>query len=171
MMNKTFLTVAVIGLALTISAASVAEAREGRVRARGDHGVGVAAAGPNGGAVVRGRGAVENPDGSVTAGRAGAVRTPEGGRAARASKTTVNPDGTAQRESGVVGQSAAGGVAQTSGETTRNADGTISSDRTTQAKAADGSTFSATTSYDAATGITRSTTCTNAAGAVVACPR
>lgn len=171
MMNKTLTTALAATLAVTLIAAGVAEAREGRVRARGDKGVVTGVAGPNGGAAVRGRGAVQNPDGSVTAGSAAAARTPQGGRAARASTTTVNPDGSATHKGGFAAEGANGGTAVSQGSATRNADGTVSGSRSTQATAPSGATYQGTSSYDPATGVTRTTTCTNASGAVVACPR
>jgi hypothetical protein len=169
-MNRIALTMTLAAAALAFSMAGVAEAREGRIAARGQNGAVIAGAGPNGGAVVRGRGAVQNEDGSVTAGSAGAVRTPSGGRAARASTTTANPDGSATRRGGFAAEGANGSVAS-SGSATRNADGTASGSRSTSATNAAGGTYQGTTTYDSATGITRTTVCTDPSGATVACPR
>jgi hypothetical protein len=171
MTNKTLMMLAASVCAIAVVGAGVADAREGRVRARGENGVVTGAVGPSGGATVRGRGAVQNPDGSVTAGSAGAVRTPAGNAAVRASTTTVNPDGSAVRRSGFAAQGANGASAVSEGTTTRNADGTYDSTRNTQATTATGNTYQGTTTYDPTTGVTRSTTCTDASGATIACPR
>jgi hypothetical protein len=158
-------------LALGLVGTSYAEAGAGRARARGDQGVVTATSGPNGGAATRSRGATQNADGSVTAGSAGAARTPQGGRAARGSTTTANPDGSATRTSRAAAEGANGGSASTQGATTRNADGTVTSSRETNGTNPQGGTYQGVTTYDPATGITRTTTCTNASGAQVACPR
>lgn len=166
-----FTKTSMIALAVAALAISgVAEAREGRVKARGQNGVVAAGAGPNGGAAVRGRGAVQNDDGSVTAASGAAVRGPNGGRGARASTTTVNPDGSATRQGGFAAETDQGAIAS-SGSATRNADGTYSGSRATQATSAvTGNTYQGTTSYDPSTGITRTSTCTDASGAAITCP-
>lgn len=169
-MSKLFTSLAVAAAALTLVAGSVAEARQGRVAARGQNGAVVAGAGPNGGAGVRARGCTQG-DTSATCASGGAVRGPNGGRGARASTTTVNEDGSATRRSGLAAQGSDGGTLTSTGSTTRNADGTVNGARSTSATAADGSTYQGTTTYDPATGVTRTTTCTDASGAVVACPR
>ena len=61
--TKTLIAAAAIA-AIVLS--SAAEARQGRVVARGQNGAVAAGAGPNGGAYARGHGAVQNADGSVT---------------------------------------------------------------------------------------------------------
>ncbi len=171
MMKKILLSTLAVTLATGLVATSVAEAREGRIRARGENGVAAAAAGPNGGAFARGRGAVQNQDGSVTSGSAGAIRTPQGARAVRGSTTTVNPDGSATRRSGFAAQSAQGGVVTSQGSSTLNADGTYSGARSTEATGPEGATYQGTTTYNPETGVVRSATCTDPTGAVVACPR
>jgi hypothetical protein len=168
---KTHLTLFAAALAATVTFASVADAREGRVRARGENGVATAGAGPNGGAIVRGRGAVENPDGSVTAGSAGAFRGPNGAKGVRGSTTTVNPDGSATRRGGFAASGENGSV-QSSGSSSRSTDGSYTGQRSTTATSANtGNTYNSTTTYDPATGVNRTVTCTNASGAAIACPR
>lgn len=157
--------------ALALVAADASAQSRGRVRAQGDNGMVAAGAGPQGGAYVRGRGAVHNADGSVTSASGGAVRGPNGGRAGRASTMTVNPDGSATRQSVAGGQGPNGGQAITSGETTRNADGTYSTTRNTSATGPQGATYSGQTTYDPVNGVQRNATCTNTAGQVVPCPR
>jgi hypothetical protein len=150
--------------------ASVAAEAQSRARVRTPHGVAAGATGPNG-TVVRGRGAVRNADGSVTAGSGGAYQTANG-QGARGSTTTVNPDGSATRRSGFAVQGARG-TASGSGNVTRNADGTYSGGRTTTATSATtGNSYNGSTQIDPATGKpVRSGTCTNASGQVIACPR
>jgi hypothetical protein len=160
------MTIAVAAIGLS----GVAEAREGRVKARGQNGVVAAGAGPNGGAYARGRGAVQNDNGSVTSASGAVARGPNGGRGARASTTTVNPDGSATHQGGFVAEGAQGSVAS-SGSAARNADGTYSGARSTQATSATtGATYKGSTSYDSTTGVTRTATCTDAAGAAIVCP-
>jgi hypothetical protein len=169
-MTTKILTAAALGLAFAVAlAAPHADAREGRVKARGEHGAVAAGAGPNGGAFARGAGAKQNADGSVTAASGGVARGPNGAKAARASTTTVNPDGSASRRGGFAASGANGAIAST-GSTTRNADGTVDAQRTTEATGAKGS-YEGQTTYNSTTGVTRQTTCTDPSGAVVACPR
>lgn len=169
-MTKNALPLAGLALALTMAfAAPHADAREGRIKARGENGVAAAGVGPNGGAFVRGAGAVTNADGSVTSASGGAVRGPNGAKAARASSTTVNPDGSASRRSGFAAKGANGALAST-GAATRDADGTIDASRTTAATGAKGS-YEANTIYTTENGVTRQATCKDTAGVVVACPR
>jgi hypothetical protein len=148
-----------------------ADARPKRVKAAGSNGSVTAVQGANGSS-VRARGAKQNSDGSVTTGRTGAFKTANGAKGARASSTTVNPDGSANRRS-ARGASGAAGSYSTSSDVTRNADGTYSGGRTTNAtRAATGNSYSGSTQIDPATGKpVRTATCTNAAGAVIACPR
>ncbi len=164
------LTVAGFSLAFTLAlAAPQADAREGRIKARGANGAVAASVGPNGGAFARGAGAVTNADGSTTAASGGVMRAPNGAKAARGSTTTVNPDGSASRRSGFAAKGAKGAVAST-GSATRDADGTIDASRTTAATGAKGS-YEANTTYSTENGVTRQATCKDAAGVVVACPR
>jgi len=169
-MSKLFTSLAVAAAALTMVVADVADARQGRVAARGQNGAVVAGAGPNGGAGVRARGCTQG-DTSATCASGGAVRSPNGDRGARASTTTVNEDGSATRTSGLAAQGADGGTLSSTGATTRNADGTVNGSRSSSATAPDGSTYQGATTYDPATGVARTTTCTDASGAVVTCPR
>lgn len=141
----------------------------GRVRAQGPNSAVAAGYGPNGGTYVRGGGVQHNADGSVTARSGGAARGPNGGAAVRGSTTTLNPDGSASRQSGAAARGPNGGTVASTGSATRNADGTYSGQRSTEATGPNGNSYSGSTSYDPVTGVTRSTTCTNSAGAVVPC--
>jgi hypothetical protein len=152
---------------LTFSMASIAEAQS-RAAVKGQRGAATAASG-EAGSTARARGCKPNESGGTTCGSAGAARGAAGGRGARASSTTTNPDGSATRTSRA-GASGANGSASTEGSATRNADGTASGSRSTQAQGAQGS-YAGETTYDSATGVTRTTTCTNAQGVQVACPR
>ncbi len=150
--------------------ASVAADAQSRGRVRTPNGVAAGATGPNG-TVVRGRGAVRNPDGSVTTASGGAYQTANG-QGARGATTTVNPDGSATRRGGFAAEGTRGSAAS-SGSVTRNADGTYSGGRTTTGTSATtGNSYNGSTQIDPATGKpVRSGTCTNASGAVIACPR
>lgn len=165
-------TFAILAATASLLATSIAaEARPTRVKAAGNNGAVSAVKGPNGSA-VRGRGAVRNADGSVTAGSGGAFKTANGGKGYRGSTTTVNPDGSANRRSALSGSGAKGSVSSQS-DVTRNADGSYSGGRTTSATSATtGNSYNGSTQIDPATGKpVRTATCTNASGAVIPCPR
>lgn len=154
---------------LAVATASVADARQGSVRARGPNGAVAAAAGPNG-AVVRGRSTVQNADGSTTR-RSGGAYVGANGRTGRAgAATTVSPDGSVE---GVTQGSVAGprGSASSSSTFQRNPDGTWSGGRaTTVTSTTSGKTYNGSTVIDPATGKPVHTgTCTDAAGTVVPC--
>lgn len=156
-----------LGVALVATVAADAQTRG---RTRTPNGVAAGASGPNG-SVVRGRGAVRNADGSVTTASGGAYNTATG-QGARAATTTVSPDGSATRRGGFAAQGTRGSAAS-EGSVTRNADGTYSGGRaSTATSATTGNSYSGSTQIDPATGKpVRSGTCTNASGAVIACPR
>lgn len=167
---RTINTLAALALSTGLLTMPAAADAQTRVHARGSHGTAVAASGPDGG-VVRGRGAVRNADGSVTAASGGAFRTATGARSARGSTTTVNPDGSATRRGGFAASGVRGSAAS-QGTVIRNADGTYSGGRSTTATSTTGATYNGSVQIDAATGKpVRSATCTNASGAIVACPR
>jgi hypothetical protein len=166
--SKFGMIAATLGL-VVVSAA--ADARPNRVRVSGQNGVVTGVSGANGSA-IRGRGAVQNADGSVTAASGGAFRTAAGGKGYRSATTTINPDGSANRRSSAAA-SGPRGSGSTSSNLTRNADGSYSGGRTSTAtRASTGNTYSGSTQIDPATGKpVRTATCTNASGAVIACPR
>jgi hypothetical protein len=148
-----------------------AEARPTRGKLVGPNGSISGVAGPNGG-TIRGRQTVQNADGSVTTASGRAFRTANGGKGYRAGTTTVNPDGSANRRSSAAANGPRGSAA-TSSNVTRNADGSYSGGRSTTAtRASTGNTYNGSTQIDPATGKpVRTATCTNASGAVIACPR
>jgi hypothetical protein len=99
----------------------------------------------------------------------GAFAGPNGAKGMRASQTTVNADGSASRTGGFA-TSGTQGTVQSSGSATRTADGVVSGERTTSATGAQGGTYNASTTYQSGQGVTRTATCSNAAGDTVACP-
>jgi len=166
-MNK-FALVAAAMLAVgtfTIPDADAQRARGARVTESGGVAAGTV---HNNGRRAGARGVITDGQGNAAAGgvscAAGAA-----GRACRAGATTVTEDGTVQHQSGAVAAGANGRVV-TQGGFTRNPDGTTTGQRTTTATGEQG-TYNAETTYDSETGVTRTVTCTNPAGAVVACPR
>jgi hypothetical protein len=171
MVNRNVFMAALGCAAMSLFAFDSADAREGRVKARGQNGVAAAGAGPNGGAFARGAGCVENQAGGQTCASGGAARTPNGSRAARASSTTVNPDGSATRRGGFAAKGANGGAVASTGATTRDADGNVSGQRETNATGAKGATYQGQVTYDSTNGLARTATCKNAEGVVVPCPR
>ncbi len=161
----------VAAVSALILSATVTEARPTRSRTSGPNGSITAVKGANGSS-VRARGTRQNADGSVTTGRTGAFKTGSGASGVRGATTTVNPDGSARRQSGIAVKGARGSAASSS-DVTRNADGSYSGGRTSTAtNNATGNSYSGSTQIDPATGKpVRTATCTDAAGAVVACPR
>jgi hypothetical protein len=166
--SKLTLIATTLGFALT---STVADARPVRGKIVGQNGSIATVKGTNG-SIVRGRGVVSNADGSVTTKRGAGYKTTAGGKGYRASSKTVNPDGSANRRS-AAGFNGPRGSGSTSSDVTRNADGSYSGGRSTTAtSAATGNTYTGSTQIDPATGKpVRSATCTNASGAVIACPR
>lgn len=154
--------------ALTFVHAPQSEAASGRVAARGSHGAFVAGS-HNGNAHVRGWGVRQNADGSTTAARGGAFRLNNGAKGVRGATTTVNPDGSATRRSGFAATGSKGTITS-EGSGTHAADGSISGTRNTGITAANGNSYSGTTSYDPATGLTHSGSCRDAAGNTISCP-
>lgn len=122
------------------------------------------------GVAVRGRAVRTDGQGNATAVSGGAVKGVNGGSAARAGKTTVAVDGSATHQSGVTAQSAKGSL-ESSGSATRDAAGNVTQARSsTVTSATTGNTLNTSSSYSKDTGVTRSASCYNAAGASIACP-
>lgn len=157
---------------IAASTISVVEASaQGRVRGARVNEAGGVTAGTayNTGNRAGARGVITDGEGNGAAGGASCAAG-AAGRACRAGATTVTADGTVQHQSGAQAEGANGGVASTQGGFTRNADGTYSGARTTSATGAAGNSYNAQTTYDSTTGVTRSVTCTDPTGAVIACP-
>ncbi len=171
MKNSHILITGLVASALLI-AGSAAEARQGVVRVHGTNGAASAVKGPNGGAAIRGRGAVQNEDGSVTAGRGAAYRRPNGGTGVRGSTTTVNPDGSGTH-SGAYSASGPNGSVDSAGAVSRDAAGNWSGGRSTSAtNATTGNSYQGSTSIDPETGQpVHSGSCYNANGDPISCPR
>jgi len=165
-LSKVIAVLSVAGIALTATAAEA-----GSLRARGSNGFFGAAAGPNGGAAMHGRGYRQNSDGSLTGASGGVYRLPNGGVGGRASTTTVNPDGSLSR-SGTFGASGPNGNVNSSGSFARDASGTWSGARNTQATNNNtGVSYQGSTTIDPATGKPVHTgTCYDVSGATIACP-
>lgn len=158
-----------IAATLALTTAATAEARQGSIKARGPNGAVSAKAGPNGG-MVRGRGTVQNEDGSTTHRSGGAFQGANGSTGRRQSSTTVAPDGSVSRN-GQASVSGPNGSANSAGGFQRGADGTWSGSRSTSATNANtGNSYSGSTAIDPATGKpVHSGTCTDASGAVIPC--
>lgn len=166
--------IAMTGL-LTMSAfvVDVADAQVRRGVARGEAGAAAGQVhdrqGPNGGRVVGGRGVVTDGQGNAAAGSANCARG-QNVAGCRAGATTRNADGSASHQSGLHASGANGGTLDSSGGFTRSADGTVDQGRTTTATGQNG-TVTVDGAYATDTGRTRTVTCTDAAGAVIACPQ
>lgn len=166
-MTKT-LSILAAAAAVTLAIVPAADAASGRVKARGANG-GFAAGTHNGNSYARGWGVRQNADGSTTYGSGGAFRLNNGAAGVRGSTTTVNPDGSATRQGGFAASGSKGSVTS-QGSATRSADGTLSGSRNTDVTAANGNTYSGTTTYDPATGVTHTATCRDASGGSISCP-
>lgn len=124
--------------------------------------------GPDGGTLIGGRRAARDGHGNAVVGGANCA-TGAAGQACRAGRTTRTADGTVTHRSGVDIDGANGRALTSTGDFTKSADGAITHDRTTSASGANGS-VTIDKSYATGTGRTRTATCANAAGEVVACP-
>lgn len=127
----------------------------GRVKARGaaqnaeggvTAGRASAARGPNGGGAVRARGVKTDGQGNGQAASGAVVRGPNGGTGGRAGTTTWHSDGSAQHQSGAQ-WNGANGSGSSEGGFVRNADGTVSGGRSTGATGAQGGRYDANTTY------------------------
>lgn len=161
-------------LATSLAAADAQAAHRTVVRQNAEGGVTATEAmgrrGPNGAGVRRARGVATDGAGNATARSAAAVRGPNGGMARRAGSTQVNSDGSATHQSNVQATGAHGSTVQSSGSATRSADGSVTQSREASAtNARTGNSVRSSVSYDSNTGVSRSATCYDASGAVIAC--
>ncbi len=166
-------TSAIIAAALMACSVGFAEQADAQGRARGArvNEAGGVSAGQvhNNGRRAGARGVVTDGNGNAAAGGVSCAQG-EAGRACRAGVTTVTEEGAVNHHSGAAVQGANGAGAVTQGGFTRSEDGVVTGQRDTTIADAEGNARNATTTYDSANGITRTVTCTNANGAVVACP-
>jgi hypothetical protein len=126
--------------------------------------------GPQGGTRVRNR--TITTDGQGNASTAGGASTtgPNGATAVRSGQASRSADGSAQRSGSIAATGAKGNV-ESSGSSSKTADGAVNASRnTTATSAATGNSVQSTASFNQATGVTRSTTCYDAAGAAMSCP-
>lgn len=124
--------------------------------------------GPNGGQTAGQRSLVTDGEGNGARTGTQCARGAQG-EACRAGYTTRTADGAINHESGAAFQGVNGASGSTQGAFTRNADGTYAGERSTSASGEQGS-YDATTTWNSENGASRSVTCTDPSGAVVACP-
>lgn len=156
--------------AFTIQAAD-AQVRRGA--ARGERGA-IAGqvhdrTGPNGGKIVGGRGVATDGQGNGIAGSANCARSANAA-ACRAGVTTRTADGTVNHRSGFASEGPNGGQVNSSGGFTKSADGAVDQSRSTTATGQNGS-VTVDGSYTSESGRSRTITCTDTSGAVIACPQ
>lgn len=126
--------------------------------------------GPNGGTAAQRRIVRTDGSGNTMVNSGGAFSGPNGAKGARGSSTVYGADGSVQHRSGMAASGSRGSV-QTSGGYTKSADGTIDQNRnTSMTNATTGNSYQGNTSYNSATGVSRTGTCYNAAGAEMPCP-
>jgi hypothetical protein len=99
-----------------------------------------------------------------------AVRGPNSGKAIRAGTTVRKADGTVTHNSGFKASGANGGSLASTRSLDQTASGTTA-ERDTTATGKAGNTYTGETTYDSATGLTHSGTCTDAGGNVIPCRR
>ena len=169
-------TIAVAGL-LTVATIAVqaAEAQQRVARgARGNAAGGITAGqihdrtGPNGGTLRGGRGILTDGQGNGIAGSANCANG-EAGRACRAGVTTRTAEGEVAHRSGIRVEGANGKELESAGGFTKDADGNINQARTTEASGEQGA-VTVDKTYTSEAGRTRTVTCANTAGEIVACP-
>jgi hypothetical protein len=133
--------------------------------------------GPNGGVTAAARGAVSDGQGNAVGGSARVAQGPNGAKFARGGKFQKNADGSASRSGGYSASGARDGAssmgsASAQGNVTRAADGTVTGTRdSTYTNANTGTTANVDRTYQSGQGVTKTKTCTDAAGATIACPR
>jgi hypothetical protein len=120
------------------------------------------------GGYVGGHGVATDGQGNAAGGSAQAFKGPNGAMGARAGGFTRSADGSVQHKSGGA-VSGAKGTASSSGSMTKDAGGNVSGSRDTTAKSTSGATYDGSTTYDKDTGVTHTSTCTNASGELVPC--
>lgn len=126
--------------------------------------------GPQGGTRVRNR--ATSTDGQGNASTAGSNTTtgPRGATAVRSGQASRSADGSAQR-AGSFAASGAKGTVNSSGSSSRSADGTVTAERSSNLTgAATGNSVQTNATYNPTTGVTRNTSCYDAAGASMSCP-
>jgi hypothetical protein len=132
----------------------------GRFNVHGEH---AAAAGQ--------RAVVADGNRHVAAGSAGGFSTDAGGQGQRTRRFQRSADGSATAD-GHASASGPNGSASRDGSYTRNADGTAYGERdTTVTNARTGVTWDGSTRYGQGAGVSRSLSCTDAAGQAVSCGR
>jgi hypothetical protein len=126
------------------------------------------------GSIRRTRGLTTDGQGNAIAGRAAEVQTANGGIARRSGSTTVSADGSVNHQ-GQTSASGPRGSVDSTGGFTRDANGNIAGQRSTSAtNAATGNSVNVDTNVTRTDGVidsSRTKTCTDAAGNVIACKR
>jgi hypothetical protein len=173
-MRRVTLAIASLLTVATI-AVQTAEAQQRVARgARGNAAGGITAGqvhdrtGPDGGTLRGGRRIVTDGDGRGVY-RSANCATGEAGRACRAGVTARNAEGEIAHKSGIRVDGANGRELDSVGGFTRDADGNIDQARTTEASGEKGS-VTLDKAYTTETGRSRTVTCANTAGEIVACP-
>lgn len=124
--------------------------------------------GPNGGTLRGGRKVVTDGNGNAAAGAVNCAKG-DAGRACRAGVTTRTAEGELAHKSGIKVEGANGRELTSAGGFTKDAEGNIDQARTTEASGEKG-TVTVDKSYATGEGRSRTVTCADASGAVVACP-
>ena len=108
--------------------------------------------------------------GNVKSKRVKAFEAPNGSSGSVASGTTRTADGSLQHQSNAEynGQNV---TASSSGNITKSADGQVTATKQSSATTASGAGYTGSTSYDPATGLSKSRVCTNQYGETVPCPK
>ena len=92
-----------------------------------------------------------------------------GASARRSGSFSRNADGSASQQSSASATLANGATGSTSGSLSRSADGTVNGSRSSSATLANGNSYNGSTTVQNGA-VTHAGTCTDASGAVIACP-
>lgn len=126
--------------------------------------------GEKGGTFVNGRRVVTDGAGNATGVSGGAATTANGGQYKRKAQFNRAADGSASRQ-GSVEASGQNGSLTSAGSATKNSDGTVNASRESEiTNAKTDITKNNSATYNTEQGLTRSSSCTDATGASVACP-
>ncbi|MCP5159722.1 MAG: hypothetical protein H6974_08820 [Gammaproteobacteria bacterium] len=133
-------------------------------------GRGAAVRGPNGGGMVRGRGAAIDSQGNFVSGGGGAFNTGTA-QGVRAGRTTGTVGAGIQHQSGMAVQGVRGSATSSGAFNTDGAGGASGSRTTSANSSSSGASYTGSTSYERGSGANHTSSCTDYYGNPVSCSR
>lgn len=175
---KNLMIAATAALSLTVLAIDTAHAGGFRVHGGGTavtsqgavSGRGAAVRGPNGGGMVRGGGTAVDSQGNFVSGHGGAFNTGTA-RGARAGTTTGTVGSGVRHQSGMAVQGTQGTATSSGSFSTDGAGGASGSRNTSVQSSSSNASYQGSTNYAKGSGVSHTSTCTNAAGDTVSCTK